>query len=120
MDFTGTVAGAFLACNVGMLGRTQLRVQLDESGSATCSLPALSFTGNQAGGRLDITISMVLAAFNSHGLGGQLLVVGLHTRPRCRSPEFLVIETPALEGAAAEYRGMRVFAHPPYSYVGLL
>ena len=77
---------------------------------------ALSFTGNQAGGRLDITIS----AFNSHGLGGQLLVVGLHTRPRCRSPEFLVIETPALEGAAAEYRGMRVFAHPPYSYVGLL
>ena len=37
MDFTGTVAGAFLACNVGMLGRTQLRVQLDESGSATCT-----------------------------------------------------------------------------------
>ena len=56
--------------------------------------------------RLDITNWKL--EFTSHGL--QLLVVGLHTKPRCRSPEFLVIETPALEGAAAEYRGMRVFA----------
>ena len=63
--------------------------------------------------------------FTSDGLGAQLLVVELHTRPRCRSPEFLVIETPALEGAAAEYRGMRLFAcnqptilvaNPPYLY----
>ena len=64
--------------------------------------------GKRTAGEMGVDITNWKLEFTSHGL--QLPVVGLHTMPRCRSPEFLVIETPALEGAAAEYRGMRVFA----------
>ena len=81
------------------------KVRSDESGLHYSSFfPFIRGSAQQV--RVDITNWKL--EFTSHGL--QLLVVGLHTMPRCRSPEFLVIETPALEGAAAEYRGMRVFA----------
>ena len=88
------------------------KVQLDESGLPFCNMLPCTFFYRE---REDRTGHYNLlprnpAQPNLHGLGGQLLVVRLHTSPRSRSPEFLVIETPALEGAAAEYRGMRVFA----------